>query len=195
MQNDSWGTTIKIAVGLGNPGARYRGTRHNIGFEVLQELARQQSAPPSTVKFEGELTSCHVDGTKLIVIQPQTYMNLSGRCVAAVTQFYKIDVEQDLLVVCDDISLPLGKLRIRAQGSAGGQKGLNNILKVLGTQSIARLRIGVDHPPPCWDAADFVLSRFKRDERESIDSAIQSACHAILDWCKHDLAYCMNQYN
>ena len=184
-----------ILVGLGNPGPRYQGTRHNIGFEVLREFAKRQSADLPTTKFEGEIASCFVEMHKLILVWPMTYMNLSGRCVAAVAKFYKIDPEQDLLVVCDDISLPLGKIRVRQKGSAGGQKGLQDILRAMGTQSIARLRIGVDPPPPRWDAADYVLGKFREEERPTMQEAVNRACRAIEDWMSHDLAHCMNKFN
>lgn len=186
---------LKAVVGLGNPGAKYDGTRHNIGFAVLDHLSRKLSAPIPQAKFEGQITTVWLEDLKLLLVWPFTYMNLSGRCVQAVTQFYKIDVEQDLIVVCDDLSLPLGKLRIRAKGSAGGQKGLNDILKVAGSQTVTRLRIGIDPPPPRWDAADYVLGKFREDEAEVVDEAIQTAASAILDWCAHGTNHCMNQYN
>ncbi|MCA9133916.1 MAG: aminoacyl-tRNA hydrolase [Planctomycetales bacterium] len=186
---------MKIAVGLGNPGAKYVGTRHNVGFEVLNYLSSQQAAPPLRAKYEGQLTSLTVDDTTLLLVWPLTYMNESGRCVKAVANFYKVDVRRDLLVVCDDLSLPLGKLRMRGRGSAGGQKGLNHILQTCGTQEIARLRIGIDPTPPRWDAADYVLGRFREDEQPVIQEAVQRAAQGLLDWCRHDVAHCMNHIN
>lgn len=186
---------LKIVVGLGNPGPKYDRTRHNIGFAVLDELVKRLSAPPPNAKFEGELTSTLVGHTKLLLVRPLTFMNLSGRCVAAVVRFYKIDAEQDLIVVCDDLSLPLGKIRIRPKGSAGGQKGLSDILRAIGTQSIARLRIGIDQPPARWDAADYVLGRLTNDEQEVVGHAVGTACDVIIDWCTHDLEHCMNHFN
>ena len=182
-------------VGLGNPGAKYEGTRHNVGFDVLSTLCKQRNAPSPRGKFEGQLTSIAVDAMNLIVVWPLTYMNDSGRCVKAVTSFYKIDVHQDLLIVCDDLSLPTGKLRLRAKGSAGGQKGLNDILRIFGTQEIARLRIGIDATPPHWETADYVLGRFSQEERSVIDEAVTTASNAVIDWCTHDMAYCMNRIN
>lgn len=186
---------MKIVVGLGNPGRKYEGTRHNVGFEVVQELSKRFLAQTPTMKFEGEIASASIGNIRVLLIRPLTFMNLSGRCVAAVVKFYKIDAERDLLVVCDDMSLPLGKIRIRAKGSAGGQKGLNDILRTLGTQEIARLRIGIDGPPPHWDAADYVLGKFKPDEEKCVGEAIQTACDAVVDWCTHDVTHCMNQFN
>ncbi len=189
------GANTKIVVGLGNPGAKYEGTRHNIGFDVLNALCKQRGAPSPRGKYEGQITSIAVDAVNLILVWPLTYMNDSGRCVKAVTSFYKVNVQQDLLVVCDDLSLPTGKLRLRAKGSAGGQKGLNDILRLLGTQDIARLRIGIDATPAHWETADYVLGRFSKDEKPMIDEAVSAASGAIVDWCTHDLAYCMNRIN
>ena len=186
---------MKVVAGLGNPGGKYVGTRHNIGFEVLNELSRKLAAPAPTTKNEGQITSVNVAGEKLLLLWPLTYMNNSGRCVQAITSFYKIDSQHDLMVVCDDLSLPTGKLRLRPKGSAGGQKGLADILRALGSQEIPRLRIGIDQAPPRWETADYVLGKFREDERELVQDAIGSACSAIEDWCKHDLGFCMNRYN
>lgn len=189
------GSNTKIVVGLGNPGAKYEGTRHNIGFDVLNALCKQRGAPSPRGKYEGQITSISVDGVNLILVWPLTYMNDSGRCVKAITSFYKVNVQQELLVVCDDLSLPTGKLRLRAKGSAGGQKGLNDILRLLGTQEIARLRIGIDATPDHWETADYVLGRFSKDEKSVIDEAVATASGAIVDWCTHDMDYCMNRIN
>lgn len=189
------GQKLKVAVGLGNPGLKYDGTRHNVGFQVLNHLSQTLGAPTPRAKFEGQLTTVTVHDTTLVLVWPLTYMNESGRCVKAVAQFYKIDPLTDLMVVCDDLSLPLGKLRLRAKGSAGGQKGLNHILQTCGSQEIARLRIGIDPAPPQWDVADYVLGRFRQEEKPTIETAIKEAAAALLTWCKHDLNFCMNQIN
>jgi PTH1 family peptidyl-tRNA hydrolase len=186
---------LKLAIGLGNPGAKYEGTRHNVGFEVLNHLSTQLSAPTPKAKFEGQLASVSVGDATLLLLWPLTYMNLSGRCAKAVASFYKVNVHQDLIVVCDDLSLPLGKLRLRSKGSAGGQKGLNHILQSFGTQEIPRLRIGIDSPPPKWDAADYVLGRFRADEIPVIKDSVARAAETLLDWCRHDINYCMNRVN
>ena len=122
-------------------------------------------------------------------------MNNSGRCVQAMANFYKVNCEQNLLVVCDDLSLPLGKLRLRASGSAGGQKGLADILRACGTQAVGRLRIGIDPAPPRWDAADYVLGRFTENERTIADEAVKQAADAVLDWATRGIAFCMNKFN
>lgn len=186
---------LRMVVGLGNPGAKYDGTRHNVGFEALNRLSKQLAAPTPQAKFEGQFTTATISNAKLLLVWPLTFMNQSGRCVQAISNFYKIDVERDLVVICDDMSLPLGKLRVRAQGSAGGQKGLHDILRSLGTQSIARLRLGIDPPPPQWDAADYVLGRFRPEEKEIVQEAISRTCDAVLDWFSNDIAHCMNQFN
>ncbi len=189
------GHRLKLVAGLGNPGAKYDGTRHNVGFVTLNHLNQRFGGAVPRVKFDGQLTTITVGDTSLILVWPLTFMNESGRCVKAVANFYKINVERDLLVVCDDLSLPLGKLRMRAKGSAGGQKGLRSILQLLGSQQIARLRIGIDPPPPRWDAADYVLGRFREDEKPVVREAVEQASNAISDWCLHEITYCMNRIN
>jgi peptidyl-tRNA hydrolase, PTH1 family len=185
----------KIVVGLGNPGAKYDRTRHNIGFAVLDSLVREHSGASTRVAFEAKLTSIEVGRNKVLLVWPQTYMNHSGRCVRQVVNFYKTDIQRDLLIIGDDLSLPLGKLRVRPQGSAGGQKGLADILAELGSQSVARLRIGIDACPEHWDAADYVLSRFRLEELPEIQLAVQRACSAVEAWCTQGIEYCMNQFN
>lgn len=185
----------KLVVGLGNPGTKYDGTRHNVGFEVLNCLSRKLGATFPKAKFEGQYTRVSVAGASLTMLWPLTFMNSSGRCVSATAKFFNIATERDLLVVCDDLSLPLGKLRMRSKGSAGGQKGLDDILRSLGTQSIARLRIGIETPPPQWDAAAYVLSRFREDERPVVSHAIAEASEAVLLWCDQGIEYCMNRIN
>lgn len=185
----------KVVVGLGNPGSKYDGTRHNVGFEVLERLHKTAGSPSLKAKFEGQFATFQLEKQQLTLLWPLTFMNLSGRCVKAVVDFYKIDFEHNLLVVCDDLSLPVGKLRARARGSAGGQKGLNDILRVHGTQEIGRLRVGIGTPPPQWDAADYVLGRFAKDEREQMDIAVATAADAVLAWYNLGIDACMNKFN
>jgi peptidyl-tRNA hydrolase, PTH1 family len=188
-------STHKVVVGLGNPGAKYEGTRHNVGFEVLNRLRDLVGSPSLRTKHEGQLTTATFEQQQLTLVWPLTYMNLSGRCVKPIVDFYKINCQQNLLIVCDDISLPVGKLRMRARGSAGGQKGLSDILKVHGTQDIPRLRVGVGSPPPQWDAADFVLGRFSKDERPAMDVAVREAAEAVLLWYRSGIDVSMNKIN
>jgi PTH1 family peptidyl-tRNA hydrolase len=185
---------MKLLVGLGNPGKKYEGTRHNIGFEALTAVARRYQAGERRAKFEGEWAEAQIASVRVGLLWPLTYMNLSGGAVLAARDFYKIEPE-DLLVICDDLSLPRGKLRFRAKGSSGGQKGLDDILRRLGSEQVPRLRIGIDAAPPGWDAADYVLARFSRDERVEVDRALDTVVAAAADWVAQGIAFCMNKYN
>src|SRR5947208_272371 len=170
----------KLVVGLGNPGSKYEGTRHNIGFEVVDRLAAGGAGAAFSRKFEGLLAEAAIEFHRVLLLKPQTFMNLSGRSVAQALRFYKLE-PADLLVVCDDLNLPLGKLRIRGGGSDGGQKGLRDITAHLGSEDYARLRIGIGDRGPI-DAADFVLSRFRSTERPVIDDALILASQAVAVW-------------
>jgi PTH1 family peptidyl-tRNA hydrolase len=185
---------MKMIVGLGNPGAKYAGTRHNVGFEVLGKLGRNHATGPVRNKFQAELAETEIGGQKVLLVSPLTYMNNSGSSVLAARDFYKVDLN-DILVICDDFNLPLGRLRFRPSGSAGGQKGLDDILRRLGTQAVPRLRIGIGAPPPRWDVADYVLSRFKKDEQPEMEMAIDRAVEASAAWVTQGIGPCMNQYN
>jgi len=154
---------MKIVVGLGNPGSKYAGTRHNIGFMVIDYLAESPRAGRFQSRFHGQLAELIEGEDKILLVKPETFMNLSGRCVREVLDFYQVPVEH-LLVVCDDINLPSGKLRARARGSDGGQKGLRDVRNHLGTDEYARLRIGIDSPGEAG-AVDYVLSRFRPSEK------------------------------
>lgn len=183
---------MKVIVGLGNPGAKYAGTRHNVGFEVIDYLAAGPGCTPFREKFEAFVAEMKEGGETVLLVKPLTYMNLSGRAVRAILDFYKVPVE-NLLVVCDDINLPLGKLRIRTKGSHGGQNGLRNIQEQLGTDTYARLRIGIDQPN--FDAVDHVLSKFKPGERKAVDDAIANAAQAVLTFIRQGVEPTMNKFN
>jgi len=185
---------MHIVVGLGNPGDKYAGTRHNVGFEVLNELSRRWHADRPKSRFEAEIREAVIGSEKTLLVAPQTYMNLSGRAVQQIVKFYQAPLE-DVLVVCDDLNLKLGQLRMRANGSAGGQKGLQSILQVMGTEEVPRLRIGIDRPPPQMDSADYVLSRFRKDELDTIDQAIVRAATAVELWIRDGIDAAMNQTN
>jgi PTH1 family peptidyl-tRNA hydrolase len=185
---------VKLIVGLGNPGRQYEGTRHNVGYAVLSELSRRLDAGPPKARFHGELVETLIGGQKVLLLCPLTYMNRSELSVQAAKDYYKI-ADQDLLVVCDDINLPLAKLRFRARGSSGGQKGLEDIIERLGTQEFCRLRIGVGTPPEGWDWADYVLSKFRPEERDQIEQAVVKAAEAVETWVRDGIEVCMNQYN
>lgn len=185
---------MKLVVGLGNPGRKYEETRHNVGFQVVAELARRFNAPSARSKFDGEYREIQIAGERVLLLCPQTFMNRSGSSVLASRDFYKIN-NDEILIICDDFSLPLGRLRFRPNGSAGGQKGLNDVIQRLGSQEIPRLRIGIDPPPDHWDVADYVLSKFRQSELKTIDTAIQVAADAVETWSRAGVDACMNQYN
>jgi PTH1 family peptidyl-tRNA hydrolase len=185
---------MKLIVGLGNPGRPYVGTRHNVGFVVVEQLARRGGAASWLARFQGELAEVQLGAQRLLLLRPLTYMNRSGLSVVAAHDFYKLDVA-DMLIICDDLNLPLGRLRCRARGSSGGQKGLQDILQRLGTDDVPRLRIGIGTPPAGWDSVDFVLSRFRPEDGEVIDAAVHRAADAAIDWVQHGIAFCMNRYN
>jgi len=184
---------MKVVVGLGNPGQKYAGTRHNIGYMVIDYLAESPRAGRFQSRFQGQIAELIEEGEKILLVKPETFMNLSGRCIREVMSFYQVAVA-DLLVVCDDINLPLGKLRVRARGSDGGQKGLRDIQNHLGTVEYARLRIGIDSPGQA-DAADYVLSRFRPTERPAIEEAIANAAQAVIYWVRNGIEASMNKYN
>ncbi|QDU23470.1 aminoacyl-tRNA hydrolase [Urbifossiella limnaea] len=184
---------MKLIVGLGNPGPKYAGTRHNVGFDVIDYLAAAPGTSPFREKFEAFVAERQEGGEAVLLVKPLTFMNLSGRSVRAVLDFYKLTVEQ-LLVVCDDFNLPLGKLRVRAKGSHGGQNGLRNIQDQLGTDGYARLRIGVGQPAE-GEAVDFVLSRFKPAERAAAADAVAKAAQAAVVWATAGVEECMNRFN
>jgi PTH1 family peptidyl-tRNA hydrolase len=185
---------MKLVVGLGNPGRKYEGTRHNVGFEVLARLARECGAEAPRRKFEGELCECPLAGEKALLLAPQTYMNRSGLSVRQALDFYQVPRE-DLLVICDEFQLPVGQVRMRPQGSDGGQNGLADVIRVLGTKDFARLRIGIGPVPDRWDPADFVLGKFAAAEREIIEVEIARATDAVRLWAAEGVTAAMNKFN
>ncbi len=185
---------MKVVTGLGNPGRRYHETRHNIGFDVLAELADRYGRPRSSMKFEGEIVEVAIAGEKVLLLAPQTYMNLSGRSVQKCVRFFQLEL-QDLIVVCDDMNLPTGQLRLRKSGSAGGQKGLQDIIQRLGTQDFSRLRIGIDRPDSDRPSTDYVLGRFSKSDRQLVDEAVRSAADGIEQWVRDGIDAAMNTVN
>lgn len=185
---------MKLVIGLGNPGPKYLGTRHNIGFEVVDYLAAAPSVGSWKSRFQSMVAETSENCEQLLLIKPETFMNLSGRAVRQAMDFYKLG-PGDLLVICDDLALPTGKLRLRATGSHGGQNGLRNIQDALGTPDYPRLRIGIDSPGEHRDAADYVLGKFKASERAVMDEAVSKAARAILTWVSRGLEAAMNQAN
>jgi len=185
---------MKIIVGLGNPGRQYAGTRHNVGFDVVDLLAQSPKAGRFQSRFQAQLVELLEDDLKLLLVKPETFMNLSGRSVRQVLDFYQL-TPADLLVVCDDINLPLGKLRARAKGSHGGHNGLRDIQNHLGTADYARLKIGVGAPGEEGDVVDHVLTRFRPSERPVIEDAVSLAAQAVMVWARRGIEDCMNEFN
>ncbi|QDV31453.1 Peptidyl-tRNA hydrolase [Planctopirus ephydatiae] len=185
---------MKCIVGLGNPGGKFVGTRHNIGWEVTAELSTRGGGPGGKSRFDAITREVVLKGVPVILLEPQTFMNLSGRSVGQIAKFYKMS-PADFLIVCDDLNLPLGKLRVRAGGSSGGQKGLADILQVLGTDAVPRLRLGVGRPPGTMDAATFVLAQFRKDERIEVDLAVATAADAAEVWLADGVDSAMNRFN
>ena len=186
-------TKNQLVVGLGNPGSKYQGTRHNVGFELIDRLARGGTSSAFARKFEGLLAETEIDFRRVLLLKPETFMNLSGRSVGQAVRFFKL-APTDLLVVCDDLSLPLGKLRLRPGGSDGGQKGLRDITSHLGTDQFPRLRIGIGDREDL-DASDYVLSRFRSSERPVIDDALILASQAVAVWVTQGIEAAMNRFN
>jgi len=185
---------MKLIVGLGNIGRKFEKTRHNVGFNVLDLLTERNGGDSSKEKFEGRTQEVTISGERVLLLWPHTLMNLSGRSVQAALAFYQLQLG-DLLVVCDDFNLPLGKLRLRSQGSAGGQNGLADIINRLGSEEFSRLRVGIGPVPEHWDAADFVLGRFGPSDRTIINEAIDRAAEAVECWTTQGIGVAMNQFN
>ena len=185
---------MKVIAGLGNPGTKYAGTRHNIGFDTVTALADKYNIKLKDKKFNGLIGEGFIEGEKVMLVQPQTYMNLSGECVGLIAGFYKLEAE-DIIVICDDINLDTGRLRIRAKGSAGGHNGLKNIIAHLGTEAFPRIRIGVGEKTEGWDLADYVLARFSGEDEATMRKAIKNAVGAVETWISYDIGKAMNLYN
>ena len=184
---------MKVLVGLGNPGKKYAGTRHNVGFDVVAELARRHAAPKPKLRFEAEISEIMLAAERVLLAAPQTFMNASGRAVRQLVDFYQVP-KAEVMVVCDDINLPLAKLRIRKSGSSGGQKGLENIIQHLGSD-VARLRIGIGQPPEHLDSADYVLDRFSKSELREVEPAVGAAADAVETWVREGIDQAMNRFN
>lgn len=184
-----------MIVGLGNPGLQYEWTRHNCGFMVVDELARRAGREIKTNERQALTTRAAIGGEEALLVKPQTFMNLSGAAVAALKQKYGIELNSSILVISDDLALPFGKIRIRAQGSAGGQKGLKSIIEKLGTQDFPRARVGIGPDHPVKDAADFVLSEFPKKDRESLSQIVSLAADAVEAILAIGVVNAMSKYN
>lgn len=183
-----------LIAGLGNPTREYERTRHNVGFDVLDVLADKCNVAVEEKKFSGLYGRAIIAGEKVILLKPQTFMNLSGESVRAAADFYKIDPEH-IIVIYDDISLGVGQLRIRKKGSAGGHNGIKNIIAHLGTQEFLRIKVGVGDKPPRMDLADYVLSRFSKEDRGVMEDAFREAAQAVEAMISQGADAAMNQFN
>lgn len=186
---------MKLIVGLGNPGREYAATRHNVGFMVIDRLAHKIGLAVEKKKFKALVGQGQLSHEKVLLAKPQTFMNLSGEAVSALLHWYKLETA-DLIVVFDDMDLPPGKLRIRLEGGSGGHKGMESIIRELGSESFTRLRIGVGKPEmPDFDGADYVLSRLAGDDLKTFEEAVNSAVDAICCIVDEGLEVAMNVYN
>ena len=184
-----------IIAGLGNPDRKYAGTRHNIGFDVVTYLSDKYNIGLSKTGFKSKLGQGFIDGEKVLLMKPQTYMNLSGEAVGEAVNFYKLDAATDLIIVQDDIDLPPGNIRIRAKGSAGGHNGIKSIISHVGGNEFIRIKVGVGGKPEGRDLADHVLSGFDRDTEPLIRKVIEKAGEAVLTIMKEGAEAAMNKYN
>ena len=182
-------------VGLGNPGEKYEHTRHNVGYDVISIIAAKLDTPIKKLKFQGTIGETIYKGKKLVLIKPQTYMNLSGLTVQEAMSWYKLE-PKDVLILVDDIDLPFGQVRVRAKGGPGTHNGLRHIVQCTGSGDFPRVRVGMGAPPPAWDLADWVLSKFQTEEERKIAyDAYLTAADAALCWAEHGIDVAMNRFN
>ncbi|HKM20855.1 MAG TPA: aminoacyl-tRNA hydrolase [Lachnospiraceae bacterium] len=184
-----------IIVGLGNPKSEYKNTRHNIGFDVIDVLSDKYDIITEVKKHRAFCGKGFIEGQKVVLAMPQTYMNLSGESVKSLVDYYKVDIKTELIVIFDDVSLDLGQLRIRKQGTAGGHNGMKNIISQLGTDEFMRVRMGVGEKPKGYDLADYVLGHFSKGEREIMDETVIKATEAIKVMVTDGADRAMNLYN
>ncbi|EMJ6445163.1 TPA: aminoacyl-tRNA hydrolase [Bacillus cereus] len=193
-KKESSGTRMKLIVGLGNPGREYELTRHNIGFMAIDELAKRWNISLNEQKFKGVFGAGFVNGEKVILLKPLTYMNLSGESIRPLMDYYKIDVE-DFVVMYDDLDIPVGKLRLRMKGSAGGHNGVKSTISHLGTQEFQRIRMGIDRPKNGMKVVDYVLGRFTSEEIPDVNRSIEKAADACEEWLNKPFLQIMNTFN
>ncbi len=184
-----------LIVGLGNPEKKYDKTRHNIGFDTIDALADKYNISMNEKKHKALCGTGVIDGVKVLLAKPQTYMNLSGDSVAEIVNFYKIDPEEEMIVIFDDISLAPGNIRVRKKGSAGGHNGIKSIIARTGTQSFMRIKVGVGEKPAGWDLADHVLGHFSREDRALVEDAIKDAEAAAVLMMQGQVDKAMNDFN
>jgi len=191
---------MKIVVGIGNPGKRYAGTRHNVGYRVIEKLADRLDATTAGERFDALVQEAFADGDKLLLLRPLTYVNFSGRAVRRAVGRLSLPerecgLKHNLIVICDDMNLPLARVRVRRSGGSGGHNGLQSIIEHLGTTEFPRIRIGIGSPQPFMDGADYVLGRFRDEEEPLIDQACDEAARAVMTWAGQGIDECMNAHN
>lgn len=184
-----------IIAGLGNPTGEYAGTRHNIGFDVIDVIAERNHISVMECKHKALIGKGHIDGQRVILVKPQTYMNLSGEAVREIVRYYKADPETELIVIYDDVSLAVGQLRIRKKGSAGGHNGIKNIIAQLGSDIFLRIKMGVGEKPKGYDLADYVLGHFNKEERKIMDESADRAAEAVRYMLRDETDTAMNLYH
>ena len=184
-----------VIVGLGNPGKKYENTRHNAGYMAIDAIAAKYGIAVKEKKHKALCGTGVIEGQKVLLIKPETYMNLSGESVADVLNFYKLDPEEDLLVIFDDISLAPGNIRIRKKGSAGGHNGIKSIIAHTGTQNFMRIKIGVGEKPSGWDLADYVLGHFSEEDQKKLATVMPDVIQAAVLIGQGDIDKAMNDYN
>lgn len=184
-----------VIAGLGNPGKKYENTRHNMGFITVDQLAEKHDIKVDKLKFKALVGEGRIAGQKVLLVKPQTYMNLSGESVKGLLDYYKIDEESELIVIYDDISLDVGQLRIRKKGSAGGHNGIKNIISHLGTDVFQRIKVGVGDKPKEYDLADYVLGHFSKAEKEVMEDGYMRAIEAVELILQGETDMAMNQFN
>ncbi len=185
---------MKMVIGLGNPGKQYEKTRHNIGFQVIDELADRLGATSMQSKFNGMYTVIHRPEGKVMLVKPLTYMNLSGECVRPLMDYYDVDVE-DIVVLYDDLDFPPGELKLRQKGSAGGHNGMKSLIQHLGTDQFKRIRLGIGRPTNGMKVVDYVLADFRKEEEPEIQNMIDKSADACVEWLKTSFLEVMNEYN
>jgi peptidyl-tRNA hydrolase, PTH1 family len=185
---------MKCIVGLGNPGKKYQSTRHNIGFMVIDELLSRHNLDLNRDKFKGKYAQDFINGEKVLLLEPQTYMNLSGESLRPLMDYYNIEVE-NILVIYDDLDLPTGKIRLRQKGGHGGHNGIRSIIDHLGTKDFKRIRLGVGRPTSPIPVVDYVLGTFPKAEQESVRESIQKAADACEKWLEKPFEEVMNEFN
>ena len=183
-----------VVVGLGNPGKQYENTRHNVGFNVIDILAKEYDISVTKIKHKALIGEGRIGSEKVLLVKPQTYMNLSGETLIDIYNYYKVDPE-NIVVIYDDIDLDVGKIRIRKKGSAGTHNGMRSIIKCLGLSDFPRIRVGVSRPRPGQDLADFVLSRFRKEEADDLQVGLEKAAKSVDCMIRENIDKAMNQYN